>query len=76
MRVLRFISWLGYLLWQILLGSARVVASAWSPTRRARPCIVRYPLHCDSDLEIALFASAITITPGTLVLGVAAEHQG
>ena len=35
------------------------------------PAIVEFPLRCRSDLEISVLASSITITPGTMVLGIA-----
>lgn len=72
-RLLWSIVYLAYLGWHILLGSLTVAKSAWlSRTGLAKPAIVEFPLRCRSDLEILLMASSITITPGTLVLGVAA----
>src|SRR5699024_8090352 len=38
----------------------------------AQPMIVELPLRCATDLEVTLFASSITITPGTLVAAIAA----
>lgn len=35
--------------------------------------IVQLPLRCTTDLEITMFASSITITPGTLVAAIAAS---
>ncbi|PID98675.1 MAG: sodium:proton antiporter [Actinomycetales bacterium] len=75
MRIIRFFSYLWYLTTQIISGSAVVVSSALSKTVRARPCIVEFPLRCESDFEIVMLASSITITPGTLVLGVAAARE-
>lgn len=73
MRVVRFCYYLAYLAWHILVGTADVVKSTWFSRRTiARPAIVEFPLRCATDLEISAMASSITITPGTLVLGVAA----
>lgn len=74
MRVLHFIYYLGYLFVYIVLGSLNVVRSALSRDGAGRPCIVELPLRCVTDLEISMLASSITITPGTLVLGVAAAY--
>lgn len=68
MIVLRFLNWLWYLTLQIVLGSFKVVTLA--VTGRSRPAIVEYRSRAVTELEVALFTSAITITPGTLVLGV------
>ena len=70
MQLLRLIAWLGYLTWQIVLGSWNVLSAAWRPGPFGTPAIVEYPMRCMTDFEIAMFTSAITITPGTLVVGV------
>ena len=75
MRIFRFIYYLGYLVVHIVLGSLAVARSALTRGGAGRPCIVELPLRCITDLEISLLASSITITPGTLVLGVAAAQQ-
>ena len=72
MQLLRLISWFGYLTWQIVLGSWNVMSAAWSPRPFGSPAIVEYRMRAVTDLEIAMFTSAITITPGTLVVGVCA----
>ncbi|MDO5065661.1 MAG: Na+/H+ antiporter subunit E [Propionibacteriaceae bacterium] len=73
MIVFRFLRWLWYLTAQIVLGSLRVLVLAF--TGRRSPAIVEYRARTVTELELALFTSAITITPGTLVLGVCG-HPG
>ena len=70
MQVLRLLSWWWYLTTQIVIGSWNVAVAAWRPKPMAGPAIVEYPMRATTDFEIAMFASAITITPGTLVLGI------
>ena len=72
MPVLRMLSWWCYLTSQIVIGSWHVAVAAWRPRPMAASAIVEYPMRATTDFEIAMFASAITITPGTLVLGVCA----
>ena len=60
MLVFRLLSWWWYLTAQIIIGSWNVAVAAWRPR----------PMTAPADFEIAMFASAITITPGTLVLGI------
>lgn len=65
---------LSYVLWilgEIVKGSFAVAGGVYSPRTRSSPAIVEYPLHATTDVEIIAMASSITITPGTLVVGTA-----
>ena len=65
---------LTYVLWiigEIVKGSFAVAGGVYSPRTRSSPAIVEYPLRAATDLEIIAMASSITITPGTLVVGTA-----
>ena len=72
MRLIHGISYLGYIGWAIVTGSLTIVTRVLRPGQYARPMIVEIPLRCVTDLEVTLFASSITITPGTLVTAIAA----
>lgn len=61
----------GFIFWEVLSGTLDVAMDAFTPGRGATPMIVEYPLRCDTDAEIAVMASSITITPGTITLGIA-----
>lgn len=65
------LSYAGYLTWEVVVGALVVARDAFTPGRGTTPMIVELPLACDTDLEITLMASSITITPGTLTLGIA-----
>lgn len=71
-RVWYSIGYLVFLVVEVVRGSARVAVSAFSPRMRSRPSIVEFPSRCRTDVEVTFLTSSITITPGTLVLGVAA----
>ena len=63
-----------YVLWiigEIVKGSFAVAAGVYSPRTRSSPAIVEYPLRATTDLEIIAMASSITITPGTITVGIA-----
>ncbi|WP_193103735.1 Na+/H+ antiporter subunit E [Brachybacterium sp. FME24] len=63
-----------YVLWilvEIIKGSLEVARGVYSPGTRSSPAIVEYPLRATTDVEIVAMASSITITPGTLVVGIA-----
>lgn len=60
-----------WVLLEIIMGSVTVARAAYSPRTRTSPAIVEFPLRAETDLEIVSMASSITITPGTLVVGIA-----
>lgn len=66
---------IGYSLWigkEIVSGTVDVLAHVFKPGEYGSPMIVELPLRCETDVEITLMASSITITPGTLVVASAA----
>ena len=71
MRLIHGISYVGFIVWAIITGSATIVARLFR-SDYAQPMIVELPMRCATDLEVTLFASSITITPGTLVTAIAA----
>lgn len=73
MRLIHGVSYVFYILWAIITGSFTIVSRLFLINGTyARPMIVELPLRCATDLEVTLFASSITITPGTLVTAIAA----
>lgn len=73
MRILHGISYVLYITWAIITGSMTIITRLFRVGRPyAQPMIVEVPLRCATDLEVTLFASSITITPGTLVTAIAA----
>lgn len=61
----------GFIFWEVLSGTVEVAMDAFTPGQGATPMIVEYPLRCNTDAEVAIMASSITITPGTITLGIA-----
>jgi multicomponent Na+:H+ antiporter subunit E len=60
-----------YLVTEILTSSMRVGRSVLQPTLDWAPAIIELPLDCRTDFEITVMASSITLTPGTLTVGIA-----
>lgn len=70
---------LSYVLWlslEVLRSTARLARDVLTPNLEVSPSIIEFPLRASSRAEIAAMASSITITPGTLVLGVHALDDG
>ena len=70
MRVLYAI---GYVLWlasEVIRQAMRLGRDVLTPGLNVSPSIVEFPLRAESRFEVASIESSITITPGTLTLGV------
>lgn len=72
MMLFRFAAFMLHMIWEVIAGASRDFAATLKPRHKIYPAIVEIPLRCRSDLEIALFAWAITIPPGTAVIAIAA----
>lgn len=74
MMLLRIVlGYLPWLVWQLAVSVVRLAADVFTPGSTQRPRIVKLPLGDFTDLEVTLLTSSITITPGTLVLGVSPQ---
>ena len=56
---------------EIVKGALAVAKDAVLPGVHMQPAILELPLRCSTDLEISVMASSITITPGTITVGIA-----
>ncbi len=64
----------GFLLAELVHSSLQVAYGVLVPRSR-KPAIVCVPLDVRSDLEITLLANLITLTPGTIALGLARDRR-
>ena len=64
---LRYVLWLTV---EVLRQSVRLARDILTPGLEISPSIIEFPLRASSRLEVAAIESSITITPGTLTLGV------
>jgi multicomponent Na+:H+ antiporter subunit E len=76
MRLIAVLSYVAYLVREVLAGAWRVARSAVTPSLTSSPAIIEFPLRCRTDLQITALSASITITPGTLVLGTAEAWEG
>lgn len=70
-RVVGGLAYGAWLTGQVIWLAVKLGADVLTPGLAVRPRIVKFALRADTDLETTLLASSITITPGTLVLGIA-----
>ncbi|MBL4848320.1 MAG: Na+/H+ antiporter subunit E [Planctomycetes bacterium] len=64
------LTYLPWLLWQVLVSNLRVIKIVWSPKLPIAPRVVEVPCDLQTATGKALFANSITMTPGTVTLSV------
>lgn len=62
-------------LWDLLTSSVQVAIAVLLPGNRTRPRLVTVPLKARTDVEIALVANFISLTPGTLSIDVSRDRE-
>ncbi len=66
---------LAWTAWAVIHSSALVARDIIAPSSRLAPAVVAVRLRCQNRWEIAALTGVITITPGTLVVGIEADHS-
>jgi len=61
--------------WELLKSSASVAIEVVRPSPRRRPAIVDVPLDATCDSQLALLSHVITLTPGTMVMGLSQDRR-
>ncbi len=65
----------GIFAWEMLLANLRVAWEVVTPTALRRPGIVGVPLEARTDLEIAILANIVSLTPGSLSIDVSPDRK-
>ena len=64
-----------YLVKEIIHSNLLVAYDVVTPKIHMRPGVIAVPLDAESDVEIAVLANLITLTPGTMSLGVSEDRK-
>ncbi|MGP9624180.1 MULTISPECIES: Na+/H+ antiporter subunit E [unclassified Corynebacterium] len=70
--------WTSYSVWlagQIVKESTIMAYDTFTTGRHIAPVMIYYPLRLTSERDIAIFIASITMTPGTLALGVTGPKE-
>jgi len=62
----RFIKYIPWLLWQIILSNIHVAGLVLSPKMPIEPHMIRIKVRLKKDISIVTYANSITLTPGTI----------
>lgn len=73
-KIPRALGFMVFFLAELVRSSLRVAHDVITPADRHEPAIVCIPLDVRSDAEIALLANLITLTPGTVALGLSEDR--
>ena len=68
--LLRMVTYVPWLMWQIILSNLHVAARVWSPKPVIEPRMFTIPVDLKSPLAIVTYANSITLTPGTVTVDV------
>jgi len=71
-RVFRLVA---FFLYELMMSNLEVMWDVLTPELKAQPGIIAVPLDVETDTEILLLASMITLTPGTLSLDVSPDRK-
>lgn len=66
---------IGLFIKELVLSALQVAWLVVQPRPRLRPGFIAYPLTLTSDVQIALLANLITLTPGTLSVDVSDDRR-
>ncbi len=67
-RVLKFIKYLPWLLWEVILANVEIAYLVLRPKPLIDPQLVRFKPDLKTDLGIVTLANSITLTPGTITV--------
>lgn len=74
-RVGQGLRFLGFFLRELAVATARIAYDVLTPTPYMKPAVIGIPLDVETDMEIALLAIVVTLTPGSLALDVSSDRK-
>ena len=69
-RTIRFIKFLPWLLWQIVLANIDLALRTLHPKMPINPMLINFKNNLKTDLGMVILANSITLTPGTVTIDV------
>ena len=66
-KIFRFIAYMPWLIWQIILSNIHVVYMVLNPSK-IKPQVVQFKSNLKSELSMVTLGNSITLTPGTITM--------
>ena len=73
-EIFRFTRYIFWLLCQIVLANLHVARLVLDPKLPISPHIIHVPTRLKKDISFVAYANSITLTPGTITIGVERDH--
>jgi multicomponent Na+:H+ antiporter subunit E len=64
-----------FFIWELILSNLRVALEVLTPGYQLRPGVIAIPLDAQTDAEIMLLTTLISLTPGSIALDVSADRH-
>lgn len=74
-RLPKLFGFVFYFLYQVVKANLQVAYDVITPRYFFKPGIVRYPMNAQSDFEINVLSTLISLTPGTLIMDVSEDKK-
>jgi multicomponent Na+:H+ antiporter subunit E len=74
-RAPKTITFIFFFAYEMIKANLQVAYDVITPNYFFKPGIVRYPLQADTDIEINLLSTIISLTPGTLILDISEDKK-
>ena len=74
-KIVQVADFLLYFLWELVKANVRVTYEVLTPTHHMLPGVIAVPLDLETDIEILILTSLITLTPGTLSLDISEDKK-
>ncbi|WP_354332997.1 Na+/H+ antiporter subunit E [Pedobacter sp. CG_S7] len=74
-RVPKIIGFIFYFLYDLIVANVQVAYDVVTPKYFFKPGIIHYPMQANTDLEINLLSTMISLTPGTLILDISDDKK-
>lgn len=68
--VVPMLTYIPWLFWEIVLANLDVAYRVWHPRAKIEPRLIVVPFQTRTDLCTVTYANSITLTPGTITIGV------
>ncbi|MDY6844380.1 MAG: Na+/H+ antiporter subunit E [Thermodesulfobacteriota bacterium] len=68
--VRRFLAYIPWLIYQIVMSNIHVAALALNPKLPIDPQIIRFTVKLETDISWVTLANSITLTPGTITMDI------
>ena len=74
-RVPKTISFIAYFIYEMVKANVQVAYDVITPKYFFKPGVVRYPMDAQTEFEINVLSTCISLTPGTLILDISEDKK-